>query len=213
MYVIIAHRYVLLCPVSFLSFFFLQDIINYRWLVDCVSATPPRLLPLSRNYVIYATPATEAALAREVDQYGDSYTMDTDMDMIKKAMDDAAKCNEHPFRGGGECKLQKTAAFSKKSLEDKLNEAMEAPPAYQSCIFSFPTPARSLLTTPTRAFIGFDVFVFGGDEPVEMSVTHLHTRAHSHLLYCVQFRVTHLTVRLYVCVYVCLDRRVLVSLV
>jgi hypothetical protein len=79
-------------------FRFLQDIIHYSWLLDCVSHR--RLLPFSSRYVIQGTDATTAALSREVDPYGDSYTLDTDRATIEGALAEVAAKRAHPFDGG-----------------------------------------------------------------------------------------------------------------
>lgn len=93
----IAHAlFFLACGWLYFSRF--QDIIHYSWLLDCVAQR--RLLPFSSRYVIQGTDATTAALSREVDPYGDSYTLDTDRSVIEGALAEVAAKRAHPFDGG-----------------------------------------------------------------------------------------------------------------
>lgn len=50
--------------------------------------------------MIQGTDATTAALSREVDPYGDSYTLDTDRATIEGALAEVAAKRAHPFDGG-----------------------------------------------------------------------------------------------------------------
>jgi len=147
------------------------DIIHYQWLLDCV-AQNRLLLPFSSRYVLQGTGATMAALAREVDPYGDSYTQDANVDTLEAALAEVAAKQPHPFdaataaaaplpgMGPGRSQPGRQLQSSLPSTL-QLHLAKPAPANYRSQFLSFSPEAQAALSSPVRAFIGWEVFAYG----------------------------------------------------
>lgn len=52
------------------------------YITDCVEAG--KVIGLSLDYMIHATPATESKILERVDEYGDSYFEDVSIELLEK---------------------------------------------------------------------------------------------------------------------------------
>jgi hypothetical protein len=58
------------------------DIVHPKWLLDCIAKKT--LVPLEPRYMVHAKPETRAIFDSEVDKYGDSYTSDTTVPILRE---------------------------------------------------------------------------------------------------------------------------------
>jgi len=65
------------------------DIIHYKWLSDCVQKEA--LISLEPRYMIYTKPETKAVFLHDIDKYGDSYTADTSVSLLREIFDQVEK--------------------------------------------------------------------------------------------------------------------------
>lgn len=153
-----------------------KDIIHYQWLIDCVAQK--RLLPFGSRYVIQGTEATERALAREVDPYGDSFTLDADRASLEMALAELSAKQPHPFEAPLPGASPEPPSHAHRSLSGgkhahssipstlQLHQARPAPAGYRSAWLSFTPEQQAALASPVRAFIGFEVFIYGPQDSV-----------------------------------------------
>lgn len=153
-----------------------KDIIHYQWLLDCVAQKS--LLPFGSRYVIQGTEATEGALAREVDPYGDSFTLDADRTSLEMSLVELSAKQPHPFDAPPPGASPEPQSHAHRSLSGgkhahssipstlQLHQARAAPKGYRSAWSSFTPDQQAALASPVRAFIGFEVFIYGPQESV-----------------------------------------------
>jgi DNA ligase-4 len=60
----------------------LQDVINYRWLLDCIEQNC--VLPLEPKYMMFTTSETKRKFLMEIDKFGDSYTKDATVKSLRE---------------------------------------------------------------------------------------------------------------------------------
>lgn len=146
----------------------MQDIVHYSWLEDSVRFG--RLLPLSKKYVISGTPATQAALEREVDAYGDSFTQVTDENGLISAFAECAGQFVHPYDGGQEKPAAQKAKTTRALLEAELSVSRASPAEYRSQFRHLPASVQSSLRDPIRTFAGADVWVYGAKDSIAVKL-------------------------------------------
>jgi len=122
----------------------ITDIVHYRWLDDCVAAS--QYLPLEPKYffgnsfskinppfkfliiryMIYTLPETKKRFLKEIDEYGDSYTKDTDVSKLKEVFAMITKIQERdkpqseaPIRNSF-LEVKNSSAFTKDLPKRKL---------------------------------------------------------------------------------------------
>lgn len=139
-----------------------QDIIHYSWLLDCVKFG--RLIPLSKKYVIGGTASTLAALDREVDGFGDSFTQPADLDSLIGSLQECAARYAHPFEGGQQRATTQRAIKDRPLLEQQLNQPNSPPTDYRSAYLQLTTDQQRAIQAPTRAFVGMELWVHGKKE-------------------------------------------------
>ncbi|KAF2069812.1 hypothetical protein CYY_008872 [Polysphondylium violaceum] len=67
------------------------DVIHFKWIVDCYNES--RLISLGPKYMIFTTEATKKEFLKDIDIYGDSYTLETTKEMLKDSFDQIDKQN------------------------------------------------------------------------------------------------------------------------
>eukprot|EP01132_Coremiostelium_polycephalum_P002500 gene2500-3093_t len=67
------------------------DIVHLEWIVDCVMEK--RLIPLGPKYMIFTTEKTKQIFIQDIDRFGDSYTLETNQDLLKDAFSQIVKQN------------------------------------------------------------------------------------------------------------------------
>ncbi len=117
------------------------------------------------------------ALAREVDPYGDSYAIDADERMLEASLAEVAAKHPHPFdmqTAGGAAAAPAASPVPRGShahhvqshlpVTLQLHLAKAAPANYRSQFLSLTPSQQKALSSPARAFIGSEVFVYGKQE-------------------------------------------------
>ncbi len=60
----------------------LFDVVHYKWLLECVQKES--LVALEPRLMIYAKPETQAVFENDIDKFGDSYTHDTTVPLLRE---------------------------------------------------------------------------------------------------------------------------------
>jgi DNA ligase-4 len=60
----------------------MYDVVHYKWLLECVQKES--LVALEPRLMIYAKPETQAVFENDIDKFGDSYTHDTTVPLLRE---------------------------------------------------------------------------------------------------------------------------------